>query len=87
MSIIQVEVRDGVYNAAMELARIRGIPVERLIAAAVEEAVYRALEEDGYVQRRAARSSREAFERVLALVPHAPPDPGDEIDDDSESRR
>jgi len=31
-----------------------------------------------YLENRAARGSREAYERVLAKVPAAPPVPGDE---------
>lgn len=80
MAVIQVKLRDSVHNALIECARGSGIGVERVAATAIEGYVFRTLEEDGYIQRRAARGSLEAFRRALAQVPHGPPVPGDELE-------
>jgi hypothetical protein len=79
MSRIEVELSEVVHAAISEFVETHGGSVEEFVARAAYWWLMSALEEVGYLQMRSARGSREAFERVLAQVPHAPPDPGDEL--------
>ena len=56
--------------------------VDGFVASAVREKLAAVLA-DGYLERRAARGSRAAFDEALASVPDVPPVPGDEIEDGS----
>ena len=55
----------------------RGIDVAAWVAEAVRQKLSAEAQLE-YLQARAARGSREAYERALAQVPDAPPMPGDE---------
>ena len=54
-----------------------GVSQGQFIAAAVGEKMA-AVESRGYLEQRAARGTRSAFDAVLAQVPDVPPSPGDE---------
>jgi len=77
MQNLQVQLPD---ELRLEIARRAG-PALETVSAWVAEAVRERLaacDELEYLQSRAARGSREAFERILAKVPPVPPMPGDE---------
>jgi hypothetical protein len=54
------------------------VDLDRFIAIALAEKVA-VLDAESYIRERAARGSREKFERVLAKVPDAEPDDGDRL--------
>lgn len=77
MSVLSVELPEELrVEVADRLARL-GVSA----SAWVEEAVREKLAADAelkLLEARAARGNRAAFERILAKVPDAEPDPGDE---------
>ncbi len=76
MSALQVELPEGLRTEVLGLVARRGISE----SAWVEEAVREKLAADAeleYLEVRAARGNRGAFEQVLAKVPAADPLPGD----------
>jgi hypothetical protein len=75
---LQIELPDDVRE---EVARRTGgdqATAARWVADAVRERLT-ALREMEYLEERAARGSREAFDRVLAKAPPSPPVPEDEL--------
>jgi hypothetical protein len=75
MSTISLTLPDSVHEHIQMLAERAGISVDEYIAAALAEKAAG----DAYLDARAKRSSREAFEWALAQVPDVPPVPGDEL--------
>jgi hypothetical protein len=78
MNTLTIEVPDDLRG---EIARRTG-PRGMSESAWVLEAVREKLAADAqleYLEARAARGSREAYDRVLAKVPAADPMPGDEL--------
>jgi len=78
MSTISVRLPDSIHEAIKEVAERDGISVDQFLTSAAAEKLAAFLSDD-YLDMRARRSSREAFERALAQVPDVPPLPGDEI--------
>jgi len=78
MSTVSVRLPDSIYDKIKEVAERDGISVDQFLASAAAEKLAAFLSDD-YLEHRAGRGSREAFERVLAKVPDVPHDPGDEI--------
>ncbi len=78
MSTISLHLPDSIYEKIKEVAARDGISVDQFLASTAAEKLA-AFMGDDYLERRAGRSSREAFERALAQVPDVPPDPGDEL--------
>jgi hypothetical protein len=78
MSTVSVRLPDSIHEKIKEVAERDGISVDQFLAAAAAEklAAFTSLE---YLEQRAARGSREQLQRILDRVPHAPPDPGDEL--------
>lgn len=60
------------------LAQDDGVPLDQFIATALAEKIA-VLDADHYLRERAARGSREKFDRVLAMVPDVEPDEYDRI--------
>lgn len=79
MSTISLHLPDSLHEQVMEVARRDGISVDQFFASAIAEKLA-ALQSHDYLDQRARRSSRAAFERALAKVPHGPPVPGDELE-------
>lgn len=78
MSTIHLHLPDSIYDKVKEIALRDGISVDQFLASAAAEKVA-AFMGGEYLEQRARRGSKEAFERALAEVPDVPADPGDEI--------
>jgi hypothetical protein len=78
MSTITVRLPDSIHGAIKEIAEREGFSVDQFLATAAAEKLAAFLSTD-YLEERARRGSREALMDVLARVPNAPPDPGDEL--------
>ena len=79
MSSISLRLPESLHKQARELAEREDISINQLIATALAEKMS-ALMTVEYLAERAARGSRQQFDRVLRKV-HAhrrPPEPGDE---------
>ena len=74
-----VAVPESLLKQVRELAEREGITVEQFVSSAVAEkaAAWTTLE---YIKQRAARGSREKFERVLSRVPDVEPEEHDRLD-------
>lgn len=72
MSMLNVNIPESLRRRAQSLAQDDGVPLEQFIATALAEKVA-VLDADSYIRARAARGSREKFDRVLAKVPDAEP--------------
>ncbi len=78
MSTLSLRLPDSLHRRVRELAQQDGISINQFISTAVAEKLA-ALVTEEYLQERARRGSRDKFLAVLAKVPDAPPEPGDEI--------
>jgi hypothetical protein len=78
MSTINVNIPESLHRRAQSLAQDDGIPLEQFIATALAEKIA-VLDADIYIRERAARDSREKFERVLAKVPDVEPEEQDRL--------
>jgi hypothetical protein len=78
MSTIGVRLPDSIHEAIKKIAEKEGSSVDQFIASAVAEklAAFTSVED---LEQRAARGSREQLQHILDRVPHARPDPGDEL--------
>ena len=68
MSAVSLILPESLRRRAAILAADDGISLDQFVATALAEKVA-VLDADSYVRERAARGSREKFERVLAMVP------------------
>jgi hypothetical protein len=78
MSVLQVNIPESLRARAQALAISDGVALEQFIASALAEKVA-VLDAQTYIQERAARGSREKFEKVLGNVPDVEPDDGDDL--------
>jgi hypothetical protein len=78
MSTLTISVPDSIRRRAETLAQHDGISMDQFVALALAEKLA-ALDAGTYLAERAARGSREKFDRILAKVPDVPPQPGDEL--------
>jgi len=78
MSTLNVNIPDSLRRRAESLAQDDGIPLDQFIATALAEKVA-VLDADSYIRERAARGSREKFERVLSKVPDVEPERHDRL--------
>lgn len=76
MSTISLRLPESLHAQARQLAEQEGISINQLIATSLAEKVS-ALLTQAYLEARAARGSRHAFERVLQKVKDRPPIAGD----------
>ena len=72
MSTISVRMPDSLHRRLRELSKREHASINQLVTLAVAEKLS-ALETMDYLQERAARGSRERFDRVLAKVPDVEP--------------
>lgn len=84
MSTLSLRLPDSLHEKVRELAAQDDVSINQFIATAVAEKLSAILTRE-YLETRARRGSRAAFERVLAKVPDAVADPGDEWDDEPAS--
>jgi hypothetical protein len=78
MSTLSVNIPESLRRRAQALAHDDGVPLEQFIATALAEKVA-VLDADEYIRERAARGSREKFDRVLSKVPDVEPEENDRI--------
>lgn len=78
MSTLSLRLPESLHVKVKELAERDDISINQFIATAVAEKMAALLTLD-YLEERAKRGSRAAFERALAKVPDRPPLPGDEL--------
>jgi hypothetical protein len=78
MSTLNVNIPESLRRRAQSLAQDDGVPLDQFIATALAEKVA-VLDADSYVHERAARGSREKFDRVLAKVPDVDPEERDRL--------
>lgn len=77
MSTLSLRLPDSLHEMAKRLAKEEHVSINHLISTAVAEKVS-ALATETYLKQRAAKGSRRDFEDIMARVPDAPPDPGDQ---------
>jgi hypothetical protein len=85
MSTLSVTLPESLRRRAALLAEEDGVSLDQFIASALAEKVA-SIDAVSYIQQRAARGSREAFERVLAKVPDVEPEEYDRLPPDVEIR-
>jgi hypothetical protein len=78
MSSLNVNLPESLRRRAAVLAAEDGVSLDQFVATALAEKVA-VLDADTYIRQRAARGSREKFERVLAKVPDVEPPEEDRI--------
>lgn len=78
MSTLNVTLPESLRRRAATLAGDDGVSLDQFIASALAEKVA-ALDAESYIRTRAARGSRDKFERVLTKVPPAEPMEGDRL--------
>ncbi len=78
MSAVSLVLPESLRRRAAVLAADDGISLDQFVATALAEKVA-VLDADSYIRERAARGSREKFERVLAMVPDVEPEERDRL--------
>lgn len=76
MSAISLRLPDSLHKQVRELARREGISINQLIATAVAEKLSALMAEE-YLEERARRGDRAAFDEVLGKVRDGEPDRAD----------
>lgn len=76
MSALSICLPESLHKNAKVYALQEGISVNQLISTALDEKLS-ALATEDYLEQRAARGKRNAFEAAMATVPNAPPDAAD----------
>lgn len=82
MSTLNVNIPESLRLRAQSLAQDDGVPLDQFIATALAEKVA-VLDADKYIRERAARGSREKFDRVLSKVPDVEPEEHDRLSADN----
>jgi uncharacterized protein (DUF1778 family) len=78
MSTLTIQLPESLKETIEALAAREGYSVSQFLASAAGEKLAVVLTMD-YLRREAAAGRREDFEKYLAAVPDAPPQPGDEL--------
>jgi HicB family len=79
MSTLSLRLPESLHKKLKDVAEREGVSINQLITTAVAEKIS-ALMTAEYLNERAARGSRPAFDRVLAKVPSAPARDDDHIE-------
>lgn len=77
MTTLSIRLPESIHHNAKIYAEREGTSLNQLVATALAEKLA-ALATEDYINQRARRASREAFEAALALVPDVAPEKGDE---------
>ena len=80
MSTVGLQLPRSIHRRLQEIAQKEGVSINQFISSAVAEKIAAVLTVD-YLDERARRGNRTAFERVLSKVPNEKPLPGDEIEE------
>jgi len=78
MSAISLRLPESLHSSARQIAEEEDISLNQLITVALAEKIS-ALKTESYLSARAAKGTREKFERALRKVAKAEPLEGDEI--------
>jgi predicted transcriptional regulator len=78
MSAISIRLPDSLHEKVKEVAKRENVSINQMITLAVAEKLS-ALETEDYLNERARRGNREAFERALGKVADREPDTADRI--------
>ena len=78
MSSLSLRLPASLHKQLKEVAKQEGISINQFISTAVAEKMSALLTEE-YLKKRAKRSNRKAFERVLAKVPSVEPTEEDRL--------
>jgi hypothetical protein len=78
MSTMSIRLPESLHEKAREMAEREGVSINQLVTTALAEKLSALLTEE-YLAQRAARGSREKYDRVLAKVSDQRPITGDEI--------
>ena len=78
MSTLSVRLPNSIHRHLREVAVRDGVSMNQLISSAVGEKLSALLTAE-YLEQRAHRGSRRAFQAVLRKVRHVAPDSGDEL--------
>lgn len=78
MTRVNLQIPPSIHQRAKLLAKRDGVSLDQLVSLALAEKMS-ALDTEDYLQTRAARGSREKFQRALAKVPARKPLKGDEL--------
>ena len=78
MSTLSIRLPESIHQHAKRLARRDACSLNQLIASAVGEKLA-AMEAETYLNERAARGEAVDIHAILAKVPGAKPEPGDEL--------
>ena len=78
MSTLSIRLPNSLHRQLKELASREGVSMNQLVSSAVGEKVASLLTAD-YLQERAARAERGAYDAVLGRVRDVAPLPGDEL--------
>ena len=80
MATMSLRLPESIHGQLRTLAKREGTSINQLVVTAVAEKLSALLTAD-YLEDRARRGSREAFETVLRNVPDVEPDPWDRWED------
>jgi hypothetical protein len=86
MATMSIRVPDSLHRAIKELAAKEGYSMNQFLVTAAAEKLS-SLETIDYLRQRAERANLKDFDRILKMVPAAPPDPGDELPPGYKRRR
>ena len=78
MSTLSLRLPNSLHRQLRELAKREGISINQFISSAVGEKMAALMTEE-YLAERAARGSREKFEKALAKVPARKPEDQDRL--------
>ena len=81
MATLSLRLPDSIHRQLKDLAEKEKVSINQLISTAVAEKVSALMTVD-YLEALAREGNREAFDRVLARVPDAEPDPWDRWTDE-----
>lgn len=79
MSVLSVRLPESLHKMAKDVAEEDNVSLNQFIATAVAEKVA-ALTTEKYLESRAMKGSRQAFDKALAKVPAVQPDEFDRIE-------
>ena len=78
MKTLRVKLPESLHKQVRALAKQEGVSVDQVVTTALAEKLSALLTEE-YLEARAARGDRGAFERALASVPDAEPEARDRL--------
>lgn len=76
MSTLSLRLPESLHKQVKELAKREGVSINQLVTSALSEKLAALLTQD-YLEARAQRGNRGAFETALAKVPDVEPEPHD----------